>query len=381
MKKKRTFGILGILLVVLILAGGGMAIKQRSAQQAEAADSTAADSLIADSDGEKDENPPVPVALTTAGSKDLPATFRATGSLAANRLIDLVSKSSGQVTRVAVDEGHYVKAGQILAELDPDEERLLLDKAEVTVKTTKKELERLEQLSANDLTSEKELEAARERADLAVFERDLAKVRLDHKIIRAPFSGQVTNRYLELGQTVNMGAPLFGLADVSPMEVFLFLPEEVVRDISLGQEVLIRPDVNPDPPLPGKVHQISPIVDPATSTVKVTLRVSDVGSRARVGSFVRASITTDVHTDVVAIPKKAVVPEAGASFVFVAEADTARKVAVTTGYSDDEYVEVLTGIDIGDTVITVGQGGLRNGSKIRTIPNEDDDVAMDESKE
>jgi hypothetical protein len=82
---------------------------------------------------------------------------------------------------------------------------------------------------------------------------------------------------------------------------------------------------------------------------------------------VRARITTDVHHDVVAIPKKALVPEAGATFVFVAEADTVRKTAVACGYSDEDFVEVSSGLDAGSQVVVVGQGGLRQGSRIRDL--------------
>jgi membrane fusion protein (multidrug efflux system) len=82
---------------------------------------------------------------------------------------------------------------------------------------------------------------------------------------------------------------------------------------------------------------------------------------------VRARITTDVRENAVAVPKRAIVPEAGANFVFVAEADTVRKVEVVTGYSDDEHIEIVKGVSLDEAVVVVGQGGLRNGSRIRDL--------------
>jgi membrane fusion protein (multidrug efflux system) len=146
-----------------------------------------------------------------------------------------------------------------------------------------------------------------------------------------------------------------------------------VNRLSVGQPVEIRTDVDADHPLQGNVDRIAPAVDPATSTVKVTLRVDNAKGKARVGSFVRARITTDVVTNAVAVPKKALVPEAGVIYLFVAEGDSVRKVTVTTGYSDDEYIEITAGIAQGDLVVSVGQGGLRQGSKIKNLNEESED--------
>ena len=373
MSKKRTFRLFGIIaLAVVILAGGAFAVSQK--MSGGKADSASADSTAAGDTAEKMEKeaPKVPVEITEARPRDLPATFATTGSLEAKRQVELVAKAQGQVTRLLVEEGDQVKEGDVLAELDPREEKILFEQAEVSVETAQREYERLKSLAAHDLTSAKDLDAAAERAERAVYDRDLAQVRLDDKIIRAPFSGQVTVRHIDLGQTVAPGGRLFGLADTSPLEVTLFLPEEVVKDLEPGQPVQITPDVDPDAVLEGTVDRIAPVVDPATSTVKVTLHVADDAGRARVGSFVRARITTDVRHDVLAVPKKSLVAEAGATYLFVAEADSVRKVAVQTGYTDDDFVEIIDGLAIGERVVTVGQGGLRTGSRIRDLAAERD---------
>ena len=85
------------------------------------------------------------------------------------------------------------------------------------------------------------------------------------------------------------------------------------------------------------------------------------------GSFVRGHITTDVHRGAVSVPKKALVPEAGVTYLFLAEADSVRKVPVTTGYADEDYVEIVSGVGSGTQVVSVGQGGLREGSKIKVL--------------
>jgi RND family efflux transporter MFP subunit len=143
--------------------------------------------------------------------------------------------------------------------------------------------------------------------------------------------------------------------------------------------VALHADASDGGDLRGKVLRIGPVVDPATSTVKVTLSVVNSDARVRPGSFVRAKITTDVHENVVCIPRKALVAEAGADYVFVAEADTVRKVTVDTGYADEQQIEILDGIGADARVVTVGQGGLRTGSRIVEVDSEGQTVGRDEN--
>ncbi len=363
--KSRRTGFLGLGILVVLVAVAVVAIQQRTGAPADAL--AAADSTLAEN-GEGDEKDVrVPVELFAAVRRDLPSYFNATGSLEAKRQVEIIAKAQGQIERLHVEEGQMVDTGDVLVELEHREEKLLLDQAEVRKVTTARELERIRGLLDKGLGSERDFETAKEEAEVAAIERDLAQVRLNDRIIRAPFRGQVTMRHVELGQTINVGQALVTLADIDPLEVRLHLPEQIVKDLNVGQPVEIRPDIAQDRPLRGEVERIAPSVDPATSTVKVTLRVVDSGGLARVGSFVRARVTTDVHEGTLAIPKKAMVPEAGATFLFVAEADTVRKVPVETGYADDQYIEITAGLDEGDTVVTVGQGGLREGAKIRDL--------------
>jgi len=306
------------------------------------------------------------VEIAEAAPRDLPSTFLATGSLEATRQVDLISKAQGQIVSLRLEEGDFVKEGQILMEIDHREDDLLVEQSEVKAQVAKRELERMKGLQAKGLGSEQDFEVKKETADVAALEENLSRVRRDDKIVRAPFDGQITVRHVELGQTVKPGDPLFSIADVSPLEVRLYLPEKIVTTLAPGQPVEIRSDVDAGRPLDGRVSRIAPAVDPATSTVKVTLEVENATGSARVGSFVRGRITEDVIT----VPKKALVAEAGMNYLFVVEADSVQKVPVTTGYSDDDYMEITSGLDLGDRVVTVGQGGLRPGSKIRDLAAE-----------
>ena len=168
------------------------------------------------------------------------------------------------------------------------------------------------------------------------------------------------------GQHINIAEPLFTLVDFTPLRVRVALPEAVARKVAAGERVQLVIEAR-DEPVPAVVERVSPVVDPGTSTVRVTLLVDGDAESLRVGGFVKVRITTDTHADALSIPKVALVEEGALRSVFVAESDSVRKVEITTGLWDDDRIEVLDGVREGDWVVSVGQGGLRSGSKVEVL--------------
>lgn len=317
----------------------------------------------------KDDEPeevPVPVELARAEKRSLAAYYRASSVLEADRHVELVAKVAGRVQRVLVEEGDWVKAGQILAELENDRERVQVRQAELKVEEQSRELERRRALVEKQLVTQEDFESSRGTHDLAATEHDLAKISLDETILRAPFNGQVTERRIVPGQFVNSSAVLLTLVDFEPLRVRIHLPETIARRVSPGDEVLVSVDALEES-LPAIVERVAPVVDPSTSTVRLTLLMKGGRGEALVGGFVKVRITTDTKNEALAVPKLALVEEGGLRSVFVAEGDSARKVEVRTGLSDEDAVEVLDGLREGALVVTMGQGGLRSGSRIEVL--------------
>ncbi|MBM4131323.1 efflux RND transporter periplasmic adaptor subunit [bacterium] len=313
---------------------------------------------------------PVPVEVVRAGSRGISAYYRAASVIEADRLVDLVARVQGRVRQVAVEEGQHVREGQVLAELENDRERIQLEKAELAVTDKARQLERSRGMLAQELVSRQEFDDVESAWRLAVAERDLARIALEETRLRAPFAGLVTERRVVPGQQVAAGFAAFSLGDFEPLRVRVHLPEDVARKVGAGQRVLVSPegqDATAARPVEAAVERVSPVVDPATSTVRLTLLLDGDGADLRVGGFVKVRITTDRHHDALAIPKLALVAEGALTSVFVAEADTVRKVEIETGLHDESHVEVLTGLEDGDFVVTMGQGGLRTGTPISAL--------------
>jgi RND family efflux transporter MFP subunit len=371
-KKQRRWFLAGGIGLVALAVAATLLLRGRDRQASAAVDSGPSEAEA------KALAEQIPVELAQVVRRDMPSHFSATGALQARRSVDLVAKVGGQVQRVAVEEGKVVAAGDVLLEIDWREQELLTGKARVMAQTAQRELERVQGIAERGLATDKELEAARRDAEVAGYEYQLAVQRLADHTVRAPFAGVITSRHAELGQTIPSGTQLFQIADNGPMELRLHLPETLVDALRVGQAVAIAPDAGERSELRGEIERIAPAVDPATSTIKVTVRVP-ANSSSRSGSFVRARITTDVHSDALAIPKRALVAEAGAQYVFLAQADSVVKVEVQTGYADADHTEVLSGLSEGDRVVVVGHGGLRHGSRIRDLALKPKDAAASET--
>jgi membrane fusion protein, multidrug efflux system len=348
-------------IVAIAVVGAGAFVWLTRGDDGEA---LAADSETQTEETAAEETPAVPVEIRDVQIADLPNYYHATGNLRARRSVDLIAKVTGQITKLEFEEGDQVEVGTPLLEIDPREQNLKVKESAARMETAETQLSRMSDMSERGLETDRAHEEAAQVFRVNQAQYEMERVRLEDHYVRAPFAGTVTLRSVELGQTVQTGASMVSIADMSILEVQLHLPESAVARLEVGQPVEVHADASEPGILKGRVLRISPAVDSATSTVKVTLSVANPDSKARTGSFVRAKITTDVHPGVVCVPRKALVAEAGADFVFVAEADTVRKVSVETGYADEDQIEIVEGLAVGHRVVVVGQGGLRTGTRV-----------------
>ena len=320
-------------------------------------------------DDDKPEVMPVPVELALAQTHGINSYYRAASVIEADRMVELTCLSTGRVQTMLVEEGDWVEKGAVLAELDNGREKIQLRKTELTLADKKRLLDRNREMLAGELISMQEFDDVDSAWKMAEAERDLARITLEETRIRAPFTGRITERKIVIGQQVTINTPAFTLGDFEPMRVRINLPEAVARKVTAGQRVLVSPEsMNED--LEAKVERVSPVVDPATSTVRLTLLLEDAGELAQVGGFAKIRITTDSHQDALSIPKLALVEEGALRSVFIAAADTVRKVEIRTGLYDETHVEILEGLNDGDFIVTMGMGGLRTGTLIKALNGE-----------
>ncbi|MGH9866645.1 MAG: efflux RND transporter periplasmic adaptor subunit [Candidatus Polarisedimenticolia bacterium] len=327
----------------------------------------AADAKDADPNA-KDKKAPVPVSVAAAVSGSVSSYISTTTNLISENDVKVLAESEGRVTELKVEEGDQVARGAVLAVLDRGAAEIAVRKGEVKLANARLVMDRAEKALAEELLSREAFDKLKLDLDIAQQELAEAQWRLDRTVIRAPFGGRVTQRAIRLGQHIRMADHLFSVADFDPLIALIYLPEKDVLGLHEGREVRITLKASDTTQFQGRIRQISPVVDTATGTVKITVEATRPPAEVRPGAFVTIDIVRETRAHAVLVPRLAVVRELQEAHVFVAKGEVAEKRAISVGMEEGEQIEAITGLQPGEQVIVAGQGGLKDGSAIKIIP-------------
>jgi RND family efflux transporter MFP subunit len=191
------------------------------------------------------------------------------------------SRIGGIVETIAVDRGGSVTTGQVLANLDPREADANVREAKEDMELAKADFDRAQSLTASKVMSTADLDQKKAQYAVAVARWEKAKTLRDYTVIRAPFAGVVTEKYARIGQKVieDKNEPLFKITAVEPLLARVYLPEEELLNVKLGERVDVVAERFPDAKTTGEVQFISPAVDPASGTFQVIIRVRREAAR------------------------------------------------------------------------------------------------------
>jgi len=316
-----------------------------------------------------EEKAPVPVSVAAIATGPVSSYISATANLVAESEVKVLAEAEGRVAELHVEEGSRIGKGQVLAQLVREDAEIALKKTQVRLENARINFERAQQEVADHLISQEQFD--KDHLDLQIAQQELAEAqwRLAKTTIRAPFGGRVTERFMKLGQHVRPGDQLFTVSDFDPLIAKIFLPEKDVYWLKEGREVRITLKANEQTRFSGRIRQISPVVDTATGTVKLTIEAKEPPAEVRPGAFVTIDIVRTTHPQAILLPREAVIRELQDAYVFVAAGGVAEKRTVALGLEEGGRFEALSGVKAGEQVIVAGQGGLRQGSPIKVIPS------------
>ena len=323
-----------------------------------------------DDANEKDDAPSIPVEVATPTRGDVYSSYSGTAPIEAFADVSVIAKVGGEVRRIFVEEGDDVVPGQVLAALDGDRLRLEVTQSEAQLQKLKRDYSRNVDLKDKSLISEGDFEKIRYEMEALEASHEMAKLELSYTEIRSPIKGVVSERFIKIGNTIDVNTPAFEVTSLEPLVSYLHVPEKEYRRLNPGQVASIRVDALPELTFEGIVARVSPVVDPATGTFKLTIEVSDESRRLKPGMFGRISIISDMRAQALQIPRNAIVEDGISSNVFVVRDGVVEKRLIEPGYSSDGRVEILGGLADGETFVVVGQAGLKDGTRVTVIGDE-----------
>ena len=319
---------------------------------------------------------PPPEAVTTivARQDPWPSTLSAIGTMAAVQGVTVSADLPGTVDRIGFDSGKPVREGEVLALLDTRQEQAQLAAAESQRDLARLNFDRMQGLLNERVISRAEFDRA--TAEDRQAEARVAEIRaaIDRKTIRAPFSGVLGIRQVNLGQYLSGGEALVTLQSLNPIYVNFGVPQQSAGQIRVGRGVRIAADDLAGVELSGRVTAIDPSVDEATRNVQVQATVANPDGRLRPGMFVRTELVMAASSAVVSVPASAIsyAPYGDSVFV-VADLKTesgqsyrgVRQQFVKLGGARGDQVAITTGVKAGDEVVTSGVFKLRNGAAVQ----------------
>jgi len=318
---------------------------------------------------------PPPEAVTTvmAGAAEWDQTISAIGSVTAVQGVTVSADLPGIVQSIAFESGRPVKAGQVLVQLDTSQEKAQLASAEARHRLAHLDLERARGLRDEKVVSQADLDAA--EATEVTSESAIAEIKatIGRKTIRAPFTGILGIRQVNLGQYLNAGDPIVPLQSFDPIYVNFNVTQGDLSRVRLGGDVRVTSE-GINEPVTGKVTAINPVIDTATRNAQVQALVHNPERRLTAGMFVKAELTLPERTTLVPLPSSAVLYAPYGDSVFIVEEITdpksgkrykgVRQQVVKLGGSRGDQVAVLSGVKPGEEVVSSGVFKLRNGAAV-----------------
>lgn len=281
-----------------------------------------------------------------------PALVEVPGTIESEVRIQLSAKIPAHIRRVGVTAGMAVRAGQELIALDDREIREQLAAAEAQLRQAEAEYQRAKNLRAEGAATEQQLLAAETGRDAARAQVERARVMLSYATITSPIDGVVTDRRIEEGDLAGPGQPLLAVYDPTRMRIEAAVPSRLIRFLDVGREVEIVL-TEPAGRRRAVVTEIVSEIDPATRTQKVRARL-DNAEGLRPGAFARLVVVTE-PVEVIRVPESAVRRVGQLEIVRVVRDGRAIRRLVRTGARRDGRVEILAGLEEGETILTNGE--------------------------
>ena len=310
-----------------------------------------------------DVNKKVLVEAESVSLKSFEKPLNYTGTFAAFREVMLIPQVHGEVETVSFEEGDQVREGKTLIQIDDDLLQAQYIAAEASYNTAKRNLERHESAAGSGGVSKLQLDTYQLNLKSAESQLKQLVKQIELSRMTAPFTGTITLRDVEPGSVVG-GSPIARITDLTQLKLEISVPEKEIMLFKEGENAQISSDIYPGQIINGKIEYVAARADNAHNyTVRVL--ISNTGTNPlKAGMYGTVIMNKDLNKDALIMPRTALLGSAKNPQVFVVKNDKAILKNIQTGRSNNESIEVLSGLEAGDVVVTAGHINLANGSNV-----------------
>lgn len=327
--------------------------------------------------------PPAAVATGKVTAESWQPALSAVGSLVAVNDVLVTNEISGKVAGILFKSGQDVQIGDALLQLDDEVDRAELRGLQAELQLTEVQFNRAAKLVKKRTLSQSDYDEAKARLESAEANVASKQATIDKKTIRAPFSGSLGIREVDLGEYLAAGSAIVPLQSLDPIYVDYTLPERYLSKLSVGQNIELTVQAFPDEVHNGRIKALNPGIDPGTRSVHIRAILDNPNTRLRPGMFAEVRILLPRQGNILTVPQQAITYAPYGNSVFVVVEKDGGKVVlrrqVETGEIRDGRIAITSGLERGDEVVVSGQNKLRNDQPIQVNNSVDlnrDDVVI-----
>jgi membrane fusion protein (multidrug efflux system) len=294
--------------------------------------------------------------------------------------------SPGIVSRIRFESGDHVKQGDVLVELDTSVERAQLASLRAKRELAEISVKRSKALATSGAVAQSQVDADESSFKSLTADASALSAQIARKIVRAPFTGKLGIRQVNLGQYLAPGTTVTTLEAEKSIFIDFRLPQEDLSKLRVGMQVRALTSGAGAPLAVGEITAVDPAIDPMTRTIQVRASLPDDENKLRPGMFLRAEVVLPEKSAVVAVPQTSVVHASYGDSVFISEDKAgpsgkpqkiARQQFVRTGATRGDFVSIQDGVSAGQEVVTAGAFKLRNGVPIKVNNQEVPQPSLD----
>lgn len=306
----------------------------------------------------------VPVNVFIVGRESIENQIFASGTILPNEEVNLMSEISGRLVKLDIKEGTYITKGQLIAKINDRELKAQLQKIAYNQDLSKKIEARQKKLLNVEAINLEEYDVTSNNIRVLEAEKEVIEAQLEKTEIRAPFSGRIGLKFISEGAYLAPGTPIVTIVQSNPVKIDFTVPEKYTPNIRVGGIVKFNLDGDPST-YSAKILAVDPKVDENLRTLRVRAIASNPENRFVPGMFVKVLADLDANRSAMMIPTEAIVPVLKGKKVFVVKNGKAQEAMVTTGLRTDKKIQVIDGLQPGDSLITSGIIAIKPNTAVK----------------